>query len=111
MWGQTLRDWASTSLSELAPLDGHGRSFGAYLHLGDERPMRNLLNGRPCASHRGLHLRAGSRTHSGGCFSHTEMCDGLVEVNGSRVQVAQRSLSVMPACRAMRSSSEGDTYL
>ena len=34
MWGQTLRDWASTSLSELAPLDGHGRSFGAYLHLG-----------------------------------------------------------------------------
>jgi len=39
------------------------------------------------------------------------MCDGLVEVNGSRVQVAQRSLSVMPACRAMRSSSEGDTYL
>jgi len=44
-------------------------------------------------------------------FSHTEMCDGLVEVNGSRVQVAQRSLSVMPACRAMRSSSEGHTYL
>ena len=32
MWDQTLRDWASTSLSESQPTDGHTRSRGACLH-------------------------------------------------------------------------------
>ena len=34
MWDQTLRLWASTSLSESEPTDSHTRSRGAYLHLG-----------------------------------------------------------------------------
>ena len=34
MWDQTLRLWASTSLSESEPTDTHTRSRGAYLHLG-----------------------------------------------------------------------------
>ena len=78
-------------------------------------PQKGTPNSQPRVSDLSapeiLGHRAGCGGHPAGRFSHTEMCDGLVEVNGSRVQVAQRSLSVMPACRAMRSSSEGDTYL
>ena len=37
MWDQTVRDWASTSLSESDPPDNHTRPCGAYLHLGRTR--------------------------------------------------------------------------
>jgi len=42
-------------------------------------------------------------------FSQTETCDVLSSVNGSRVQLAQRPRKLMPARRAIRSSSEGHT--
>ena len=42
-------------------------------------------------------------------FSQTETCWVLSLVNGSRVQPSQRSRSVMPASRAIRSSSDGHT--
>jgi hypothetical protein len=44
-------------------------------------------------------------------FCQTEMCLLLRLVNGSRVQSLQRSRSVIPARRAIRSSSDGHTYL
>ncbi len=85
------RNWQTRQLEGLVP----ARAWGF------KSPLRHRCSalGRPCLLFPYV------------VFSHTEMCDGLVEVNGSRVQVAQRSLSVMPACRAMRSSSEGHTYL
>ena len=42
-------------------------------------------------------------------FSQTETCLVLWLVNGSRFQPLQRSRSVIPASRAIRSSSEGHT--
>lgn len=42
-------------------------------------------------------------------FSQTETCDVLASVNGSRVHPAHRSRRVMPARRAIKSSSEGQT--
>ncbi len=42
-------------------------------------------------------------------FSHTETCLVLSLVNGSRFQPLQRSRSLMPAMRAIRSSSAGHT--
>jgi hypothetical protein len=42
-------------------------------------------------------------------FSQTETCLVLSLVNGSRLQPPQRSRSVIPASRAIRSSSEGHT--
>jgi hypothetical protein len=42
-------------------------------------------------------------------FSHTEMCVLLSPVKGSRFQSLQRSRNVMPASRAIRSSSDGHT--
>jgi hypothetical protein len=42
-------------------------------------------------------------------FSQTETCLVLSLVNGSRFQPLQRSRSVIPASRAIRSSSEGHT--
>ena len=42
-------------------------------------------------------------------FSQTETWEVLSSVNGSRVQSAQRSRRVMPARRAIRSSSAGQT--
>ena len=42
-------------------------------------------------------------------FSHTDTCAVLSPVNGSRRHPAHRSRNVMPASRAMRSSSEGHT--
>ena len=42
-------------------------------------------------------------------FSQTETCFVLSAVNGERSQSAQRSRSSIPASRAMRSSSEGET--
>ena len=41
---------------------------------------------------------------------HTETCDLLELVNGRRCQSAQRETRLMPAIRAMRSSSAGHTY-
>jgi hypothetical protein len=43
-------------------------------------------------------------------FSQTEMCLRLSLVNGSRRQPLQRSRSPSPARRAIRSSSDGQTY-
>ena len=43
-------------------------------------------------------------------FCQTETCALLALVNGSRFQSLQRSRRVIPASRAMRSSSEGHTY-
>ena len=42
-------------------------------------------------------------------FSHTDTCLVLSLVNGSRFQPLQRSRSDIPASRAIRSSSAGDT--
>jgi hypothetical protein len=42
-------------------------------------------------------------------FSHTETCVVLSLVKGSRFQPLQRSRRVMPASRAIRSSSDGHT--
>ena len=42
-------------------------------------------------------------------FSQTETCLELWLVNDSRFQPLQRSRSVIPASRAIRSSSEGHT--
>ncbi len=42
-------------------------------------------------------------------FSHTETCFVLSAVNGERSQSAQRSRSSIPASRAIRSSSAGET--
>jgi len=42
-------------------------------------------------------------------FSQTETWEVLSSVNGSRVQPAHRSRRVMPARRAIKSSSEGQT--
>ena len=42
-------------------------------------------------------------------FCHTETCEPLSDVNGSRFHPAQRSVSRMPAIRAIRSSSAGHT--
>ncbi len=42
-------------------------------------------------------------------FSQTETCLVLWLVNGSRFQPLQRSRSVIPASRAIRSSSDGQT--
>ena len=50
-----------------------------------------------------------SRNRAGFAFSHTEMCFVLSLVNGSRFQPLQRSRSVIPAIRAIRSSSAGQT--
>jgi hypothetical protein len=44
-----------------------------------------------------------------GQFSQTETCFGLSPVNGSLFQPPQRSRNVIPASRAMRSSSDGHT--
>ena len=44
-----------------------------------------------------------------GAFSQTETCFVLSLVNGSRFQPLQRSRSVIPASRAIRSSSDGHT--
>ena len=49
------------------------------------------------------------RPAQGLSFSQTETCFVLSLVNGSRVQLLQRSHSVMPASRAIRSSSDGHT--
>ena len=43
-------------------------------------------------------------------FSQTETCFLLLLVKGSRIQSLQRSRKVMPASRAIRSSSDGQTY-
>ena len=50
------------------------------------------------------------RRYRGAGFSQTETCRVLSLVNGSRAQPLQRSRSLMPASRAIRSSSEGHTY-
>ena len=42
-------------------------------------------------------------------FSQTDTCFRLASVNASRFQPAQRSRNVIPARRAMRSSSAGET--
>ncbi len=42
-------------------------------------------------------------------FFQTETCEVLSLVKGSRVQPLQRSRKVMPAIRAIRSSSDGHT--
>ena len=42
-------------------------------------------------------------------FSQTETCFVLSLVNGSRFQPLQRSRSVIPVTRAIRSSSDGQT--
>ena len=49
------------------------------------------------------------RAHAEAGFSQTEMCFVLSLVNGSRFQPLQRSRSVIPARRAIRSSSAGHT--
>jgi hypothetical protein len=43
-------------------------------------------------------------------FSHTETCERLSVVKGSRFQLAQRSRKRSPASCAIRSSSDGHTY-
>jgi hypothetical protein len=44
-----------------------------------------------------------------GAFCHTEMWRLLSPVNGARCQSLQRSRNVIPASRAIRSSSDGQT--
>jgi hypothetical protein len=44
-----------------------------------------------------------------GVFSQTDTCCLLSLVKGARVQSLQRSRKVIPASRAMRSSSDGQT--
>ncbi len=43
-------------------------------------------------------------------FAYTDTCAGLRPVNGSRCHPPQRSSKVIPARRAIRSSSAGQTY-
>ena len=49
------------------------------------------------------------RRHASAPFCHTEMCSVLSLVNGARDQALQRSRNVIPASRAIRSSSAGQT--
>ena len=51
-----------------------------------------------------------SAQHQSSTFSHTEMWLGSSAVSDARSQLVQRSRSRIPASRAMRSSSEGQTY-
>ena len=59
------------------------------------------------AGHR-RNVTDGPRAQPAG-FSQTETCLRLSLVNGSRFQPPQRSRSVIPASRAIRSSSDGHT--
>ena len=52
---------------------------------------------------------AGPGARRYGAFCHTEMWLLLSPVNGARCQSLQRSRKVMPASRAIRSSSDGHT--
>jgi hypothetical protein len=57
----------------------------------------------------GVALRAADRDRARHAFSHTETCFVLADVNGSRFQPLHRSRRRMPAMRAIRSSSAGET--
>jgi hypothetical protein len=57
-----------------------------------------------CAQNRTAYPREGEAG-----FSQTETCFVLSLVNGSRFQPLQRSRNVIPASRAIRSSSDGHT--
>src|SRR5205814_5976276 len=59
------------------------------------------------ADHQPLRLDRELDPHAG--FSHTESCFVLSAVKGERSQSAQRSRSAIPASRAIRSSSAGET--
>ena len=50
-----------------------------------------------------------TRTRRYGAFCHTEMLRLLSPVNGARCQSPQRARKVIPASRAIRSSSDGHT--
>ena len=80
----TRRAWAAHNN------DGHGRA----------RPSLNAGEGERDASD---HLDRYA------FVSHTDTWDVLSPVNCSRVHPLQRSRSVMPAMRAIRSSSDGQT--
>ncbi|SHK26653.1 hypothetical protein SAMN05421803_116122 [Nocardiopsis flavescens] len=75
--------------------------------------------GAPAAARRTRH-RSGNRGAAGvggpgragqsTVFSHTDTCFSLSSPNGVRCQSSQRCTSRMPAIRAIRSSSAGQTY-
>ena len=68
-----------------------------------ERLRRAEARGRPTDEQHSGHVADRG-------FSQTETCFVLSLVNGSRVQLLQRSRSARPASRAIRSSSDGHTY-
>ena len=70
----------------------------------------DVARAKSLGRHRETQRRLGdSRRPAHAGFSQTETCLLLSLVNGSRFQPLQRSRSVIPARRAIRSSSAGHT--
>jgi len=73
------------------------------------RPDRRAMGSR-CHRMAGIESsKRGRRSRRYTVFFQTETCEVLSLVKGSRVQPLQRSRKVMPAIRAIRSSSAGHT--
>ena len=82
------------------------------------RSHRKIIGRHSASRQPGDHVVEPSCYHPGGhpgygaaIFSQTETCDRQSPVKGSRDQPPQRSRRVIPASRAIRSSSPGHTYL
>ena len=75
---------------------GTARAHGLEHEAGETDDLRSVFDAR----------QPGFRSHA---FSQTEIWLWLSLVNGSRFQSLHRSRRVIPASRAMRSSSDGQT--
>ena len=84
----------------------HPGSRGGGRRAAPSLPVRPT-SPRVCAPSSPSSSTPTSRRHAG--FSHTETCAVLSLVNGSRFQLLQRSRRAIPASRAIRSSSDGQT--
>jgi len=88
--------------------DGHARQVEQRLRGVPARVDRSRAphSGRPA----GQLLCPSPQSYNYAVFSHTDTCVVLSLVNGSCCQPLQRSRSLIPARRAIRSSSDGQTY-
>ncbi len=115
--------WAAAAMAQSCLRTGASRVWPASSAIVDlPVPGRPVISTRSSAGHSARLMGLRSRCHDdpptepapatvqeSASFSHTETCEVLAPVNGSRLHPLQRSRRRIPAIRAMRSSSAGQT--